>query len=129
MALKKTPAAPTKKVAPKTVAAPVKRASAKAPTPAAVVAATVTMKHLAAQLAETDEMSKKAAEAVMDHVIGLMVAHLTAGDRLRLGGFGILQVKDRPARSGRNPATGAAIQIAASRKITFRPAKELRDAI
>ena len=130
MALKKS-AAPAAKVAPKPVAALAKRASAKAPAqaPKAVAAPNVTLKHLAAQLAESHELSKKQAEAVMDGVIGLMVAHLKAGDRLRLGGFGIVQVKDRPARSGRNPATGAAIQIAASRKITFRPAKELKDSI
>ncbi len=41
----------------------------------------------------------------------------------------LLEVKDRPARFGRNPATGEAIQIAASRKIAFRSAKELKDAI
>ena len=74
-------------------------------------------------------MPKKQAETVMEDVIGLLVAHLKVGDRLRLGGFGSLEVKDRPARTGRNPATGAAIQIAASRKIAFRPAKELKAAI
>ncbi len=74
-------------------------------------------------------MPKKQAETVMEDVIELLVAHLKAGARLRLGGFGSLEVKDRPARTGRNPATGAAIQIAASRKIAFRPAKELKAAI
>ena len=74
-------------------------------------------------------MAKKQAEAVMDDVIKLMIGHLKAGDRLRLGGFGILEVRNRPARAGHNPATGAAIQIAASRKIAFRPARELKDAI
>jgi DNA-binding protein HU-beta len=44
-------------------------------------------------------------------------------------GLGILEVKDRPARTGRNPATGASIQIAASKKIAFRPSKELKAAI
>jgi DNA-binding protein HU-beta len=59
----------------------------------------------------------------------MLVTHLKAGDRLRIGGLGILEVKNRPARTGRNPATGATIQIAASKKIAFRPAKELKDAI
>ena len=58
-----------------------------------------------------------------------LVDHLKAGDRVRIGGLGIIQVKDRPARMGRNPATGEAIQIQASRKIAFRPAKELKEAI
>ncbi len=74
-------------------------------------------------------MPRKQAEAVLDGVVGLLVERLKAGDRLRIGGLGVLEVKDRPARSGRNPATGAAIQIAASKKVTFRPAKELKEAI
>jgi DNA-binding protein HU-beta len=74
-------------------------------------------------------MPKQQAEAVLVDVVGLLVEHLKAGDRLRLGGLGVIEVKDRPARSGRNPATGEAIQIAASRKVAFRPAKELKDAI
>ena len=60
---------------------------------------------------------------MLDSVVGLIVDHLKAGDKLRLTGLGILEVKDRPARAGRNPATGEAVQIAASRKIALRPAK------
>ena len=130
MALKKTAVPPTKK-------APLKGdpASAKRPSKAAVAsakpapAATVTLKHLAAEVATNNEMSKKQAEAEFQEIVGLVVSHLKAGDRLRLGGLGILEVKNRPARSGRNPATGAVIQIAASKKIAFRPAKELKQAI
>jgi hypothetical protein len=44
-------------------------------------------------------------------------------------GLGILEVKDRPARQGRNPATGETIRIAASKKVAFRVAKELKDAV
>ena len=47
----------------------------------------------------------------------------------RDGGFTKLQVRARPARMGRNPATGASIKIAASKKIAFRPAKELKEAV
>ncbi len=56
-------------------------------------------------------------------------ARLKAGERVRIGGFGVIEVKDRPARMGRSPATGEAIQIAASRKLAFRAAKELKAAI
>ncbi len=87
------------------------------------------LKHLAAQLAESHELPKKHAEALLDDVVGLLVDHLKAGDRLRISGLGVLEVKDRPARSGRNPATGATIEIAASKKIAFRAAKELKEAI
>ena len=133
MAVKKTAAKPAAKSAAKAKAAPAARTGAKSATPApATKSATppnVTLKHMAAQLAEAHAISKKDAEAMMDGIVGIMVAHLKAGDRLRLGGFGVLEVKHRPARTGRNPATGAAIQIAASKKIAFRPAKELKASI
>ena len=106
-------------------------AAAKAPAPVAKAAppATVTLKQLAARLAGTQGLPKQQAEAVLDGVVGLLVEHLRAGDRLRLAGLGVLEVRDRPARSGRNPATGEAMQIAASKKVAFRPAKELKDAL
>jgi DNA-binding protein HU-beta len=55
--------------------------------------------------------------------------HLKQGDRIRIGGLGTLEVRQREARTGRNPATGEAMQIAASKKVAFRPAKELREAV
>ena len=55
--------------------------------------------------------------------------HLKQGDKIRLTGLGILSVQMRQARMGRNPATGKSIQIKASKKIAFRPSKELKEAI
>ncbi len=112
------------KPAPKRAAVP-KTAAATPPAKAAVV----TLKQLAVQLGDSHEMPAKQAQAMLDSVVGLIVEHLKAGDKLRLNGLGILEVKDRPARTGRNPATGEAMEIAASRKIAFRPAKELKEAI
>jgi DNA-binding protein HU-beta len=80
-------------------------------------------------MVERHGLPKKQADTVLAEVFAQLVDHLKAGDRVRIGGLGILQVKDRPARMGRNPATGEAIQIEASRKIAFRAAKELKDAI
>ncbi|HVQ43768.1 MAG TPA: HU family DNA-binding protein [Candidatus Saccharimonadia bacterium] len=91
--------------------------------------ATVTMKHLAANLAESHEMSKKQTEAVLGELVGLVTKHLKKGDRIRIGGLGILQVRKRAARMGRNPATGEAIKIKASKKIAFRPAKDLKESV
>ena len=99
-----------------------------APVPPAKVAV-VTIKQLAAQFGDSHDMPAKEAQAMLDSVVGMIVDHLKAGDKLRLNGLGILEVKDRPARAGRNPATGEAVQIAASRRIAFRPAKELKTAI
>src|SRR4249920_2795373 len=91
--------------------------------------ATVTMKHLAANLAESHEMSKKQTEAVLGELVNLVTKHLKKGDRIRIGGLGILVVRKRAARMGRNPATGEPIQIKASKKVAFRPAKELKEAV
>jgi DNA-binding protein HU-beta len=74
-------------------------------------------------------MGKKEADTLVNGVFSQLVDHLKAGERVRIGGLGIIEVKDRPARMGRNPATGEAIQIKASKKIAFRAAKELKDAI
>jgi DNA-binding protein HU-beta len=92
-------------------------------------ATTVTLKHLAASLAEDNEISKKQAEAILGGLVGDIVKHLKKGERIRIGGLGILQVRKRAARMGRNPATGEAIQIKASKKVAFRASKELKEAI
>jgi DNA-binding protein HU-beta len=90
---------------------------------------TVTLKHLAARVAEDHEMAKKQAEAVLGSMVDLVVKHLKKGDRIRIGGLGILVVRKRAARMGRNPATGEAIKIKASKKVAFRAAKDLKEAI
>jgi DNA-binding protein HU-beta len=90
---------------------------------------TVTLKHLAAQLAEGHQLSKKQSEAVLGDLVSAITRHLKKGDRIRIGGLGILQVRKRAARMGRNPATGEAIQIKASKKVAFRAAKELKEAV
>jgi DNA-binding protein HU-beta len=95
----------------------------------ATTQATVTLKHMAANLAEKHEMSKKDTETVLGDMIGLVVKHLKKGDRIRIGGLGILQVRKRAARMGRNPATGEAIKIKASKKVAFRASKELKEAV
>jgi DNA-binding protein HU-beta len=59
----------------------------------------------------------------------LIVKHLKKGDRIRIVGLGILQVRKRAARPGRNPATGEPIKIKASKKVAFRASKELKEAV
>ena len=112
---------PAKKAAPtaKKSAAPAK----------AAVQATVTLKHPAAALADTHEVPKKQAEAILGDLVTLTTKHLKRGDKIRLTGIGILQVRRRPTRMGRNPATGEAIKIKASKKVAFRASKELKESI
>ncbi len=132
MALKKPAAAATKPAA-KTPAAKAPAAKSAAPAakakPVAPKQETISLKQMAAELAEAHELERRDAVALLDGLVETLVTHLKNGDRLRLGGLGVLQVRDSPARAGRNPATGAQIQIAAKRKIVFRPAKELKDAL
>jgi DNA-binding protein HU-beta len=116
---------PAKKAAP----APKKAAAKKAAPAKAAAQPTVTLKHLAAALADSHDIAKKQAEAVLGDLVTLTTRHLKRGDKIRLTGLGILQVRKRAARMGRNPATGEAIKIKASKKIAFRPAKELKEAV
>lgn len=97
--------------------------------PAAAAMRTVTLKQLAASLAEQHELPRKQAEAMMGDMVELVAKHLGKGGRIRLAGLGVLQVRKRAARMGRNPATGEPIQIKASKKVAFRASKELKEAI
>lgn len=129
----KKAAAPAKKAAPAAKkAAPAPKKAVAAPKKAAAKAApqiTVTLKQIAAELAEGHDLPKKQAEGLLGDLVALTTQHLKKGDKIRLTGLGILQVQNRAARMGRNPSTGEAIQIKASKKIGFRPAKELKEAV
>jgi DNA-binding protein HU-beta len=127
-AKKAAAAGATKVTAPGKTAAKVPTAKATAPK-ATAPQVTITLKQLAAQLAETQDLPKKQAEALLGELVAMATDHLKQGAKLRLTGLGTLQVRSRPARTGRNPATGATIQIAASKKIAFQPAKELKERV
>ncbi len=86
-------------------------------------------KSTTAKSAPAAKAEKKQANAVLADMVSMITKHLKKGDRLRLGGLGILQVRKRPARMGRNPATGEKIKIKASKKVAFRAAKELKDSV
>ena len=90
---------------------------------------TVTLRHLGTAISEAHDMPKKQANAVLEDMVAMITKHLKKGDRIRIGGLGILQVRKRPARMGRNPATGEAIKIKASKKVAFRAAKDLKEQI
>ena len=134
----KTPAKPpAPKVAPAKAAKPATPAPAKAakgkapppPPPAPEKARTVTINQMATAYAEKHEMSRNDAASLLTEVFDTVVQHVKDGDKVRIAGLGMIEVRSRAARMGRNPATGEAIQIAASRKIAFRAAKELKDAL
>ncbi len=124
------PAKPAKKAA----KAPTK-VTAKAPAKSVVAKSavakpdTVTLRHLGVALAEAHEMPKKQANAMLEDFVGMITKHLKKGARIRMTGLGILQVRKRAARMGRNPATGEAIKIKASKKVAFRASKELKEQV
>jgi DNA-binding protein HU-beta len=90
---------------------------------------TVTLKQIAGELAEKHELSKKQTQALFDDMILSFGKNLKKGNRIRIAGLGILQVKQTKARTGRNPATGEPIKIPAKRKVAFRVSKDLKETV
>jgi DNA-binding protein HU-beta len=82
---------------------------------------------LAAKLAEAHGLSKAQAKSIVDDVLKDIVDAAAGGAEVSLPGFGKFKVKATPEREGRNPASGEKIKIAASRKLTFSPAKSVKD--
>ena len=120
--------ATTRAAAAKPAAKPAARTAAKtAAAPKKVV--TVTLRQLAAELAEAHGMTKKQTEAVLGDLVTMTTKRLKKREKVRFTGLGTMEVRKRPARMGRNPATGEAIKIKASKKVAFRVAKELKESV
>jgi DNA-binding protein HU-beta len=90
---------------------------------------TITIRHLAATLADSHGLPKSKMNDMLAVMVDTITGHLKKGRRIRFSGLGILQVRKRAARMGRNPATGEKIKIKAKKRIAFRPAKELKEAV
>jgi DNA-binding protein HU-beta len=84
---------------------------------------------LAEHLAAKQGLSKAQAKEAIEIVLAAITETAASGQEISLPGFGKFKVANRPAREGRNPATGATIKIAASKKLSFTPAKAVRDAL
>ena len=106
-----------------------KKAAAPQPPPKPAKARVVTLKHLAAGVAEKRNAPMGEIWLVASSLIDDLVEQVKDGARVKIAGLGVIEVKNRPARMGRNPATGEPVQVAASRKLAFRAAKELKEAI
>ena len=122
--------APAKKSAAPKKAAPSKSAAPKKAAPKKVAAGDViTLKHLAVEMAAKHELPNVKAVTMLTEMIDSIRGSLKKGAKIRIVGLGILQVKKREARMGRNPATGEPIKIKASKKVAFRASKELKEAV
>jgi DNA-binding protein HU-beta len=130
-ATKPTTGPAKKAAAPKSAAPQAAPKAAKKPAKASAEKASpiLTLRHIAERLSETHEVPKRQANDILTQVVEMIARSLKKGEKIRLTGLGILQVRKRAARTGRNPQTGEPIKIKASKKIAFRPAKELKEAV
>ena len=79
--------------------------------------------------AEQAELSKKDAEKALKAFTDVIAAELVKGEKVQLVGFGTFEVAERPEREGRNPSTGKAMKIAASKSPKFKAGKALKDTV
>lgn len=84
---------------------------------------------LVAKIAENSGLTKVDADKVLDGTLKAIESALKAGDDIRLVGFGNFEVKTRGERTGRNPKTGEAITIAATKAVVFKAGKALKEAV
>jgi len=84
---------------------------------------------LLAAMAEKAELSKKDSEKALKAFIDVVTEELVKGEKVQLVGFGTFEVSERPAREGRNPQTGAAMNIPASKAPKFKAGKALKDVV
>ncbi|NWG53868.1 MAG: HU family DNA-binding protein [Hydrogenophilaceae bacterium] len=124
---KKAAKKPAKKAAPR------KAAKAAAPTKAVKVTApagkTITASALLQAVADHNEMSRADAKRFVEGYIDVIKAHVVKGVKVKLGDLGMVMVRARKARMGRNPATGEPVKIKASKKLAFRPSATMKAAV
>lgn len=89
----------------------------------------LTKSQIVNHVAKDQNISKAAAERVLDSFTLLVTDTLKAGEEVKLSGIGTLKVADRPARTGRNPATGAELEIPASKVVKLSVTKDLKEAL
>lgn len=82
---------------------------------------------LVEKLAADHDLPKAQTKKLLEAAFAVVGDAITRGEEVTIQGFGKFKAADRPAREGRNPATGEVLQIAASRKAAFTPAKQLKD--
>lgn len=80
-------------------------------------------------VAESADLSKAAAGRAVDSMVGAITDSLKQGEQVTLVGFGTFLIRERAARTGRNPRTGEAIEIAAAKNPAFKAGKALKDAV
>lgn len=88
-----------------------------------------TTNEIADKIATSHDLTKAQGKAIVEAVFAAITEAATASEETSIPGFGKFKVKNTPEREARNPATGATVRVAATRKLTFAPAKALKDAL
>ncbi len=90
----------------------------------------MTKKELAHKIYENqNDFTIAQTEDILETIMDTIKSTLESGDKVSLNGFGTFQTKERPAHEGRNPATGATINVAAKTTLRFKPSKQLKEAV
>lgn len=89
----------------------------------------MTKAELVASVAKKAELTQKETESIVNAFFSTVQETLAKGESIQVIGFGTFEVRDRAARTGRNPQTGAEIKIAAAKVPAFKPGKALKDAV
>jgi len=87
------------------------------------------MKQVAEKLAEKQNITKKLAGEIVDFVIAGLIEEIKAEEKVRVSGLGTFSKKERAARTARNPKSGESIPVAAKTVVTFKAAKDLKEAV
>ncbi|MET0544723.1 MAG: HU family DNA-binding protein [Caulobacterales bacterium] len=125
--VKKAPAAKkpaAKKPAAKAAAAPSKSVKVTAPAGKAI-----TQSALLQAIADHNEVSRAEAKKFVEGYIEVVKAHVVKGVKVKIGDLGMIMIRSRKARMGRNPQTGAPVKIKASKKLAFRQSATMRDSV
>lgn len=88
-----------------------------------------TTAEIADKIAAEHKLTKAQAKAIVDSILKTITDAAASGAETNLAGFGKFKIQNKPEREARNPATGATIKVAASKKLTFTPAKAVKDAL
>jgi DNA-binding protein HU-beta len=88
-----------------------------------------TTNEIADKIASEHQVTKVQAKAIGEAVFATIISASTSGSETSIPGFGKFKVKDTPEREARNPGTGAMIKVVAAKKLTFVPAKAVKDAL
>src|ERR1700680_2547874 len=89
----------------------------------------MTKVELIEEISRVVEMTQKDSEVIVEAILDSVVRALRGGDRIEIRGFGSCRTRQRQRRVGRNPKTGARVEVPAKRVASFRPSKELKDLV